>query len=31
MFAFCNRRRTSYKDLQWDGSDSWILMKSARP
>ena len=27
MFAFCNRRRTSIKILQWDGSGFWILMK----
>ena len=27
MFAFCNRRRTSNKILQWDGSGFWILMK----
>ena len=27
MFAFCNRRRTSIKILQWDGSSFWILMK----
>ena len=27
MFAFCNRRRTSIKLLQWDGSGFWILMK----
>ena len=27
MFAFCNRRRTSIKILQWDESGFWILMK----
>ena len=27
MFAFCNRRRTLIKILQWDGSGFWILMK----
>lgn len=27
MFAFYNRRRTSIKILQWDGSGFWILMK----
>ena len=27
MFAFCNRRRTSIKILQWNGSGFWILMK----
>ena len=27
MFAFCNRRRTSIKILQWDGSGFWSLMK----
>lgn len=27
MFAFCNRRKTSIKILQWDGSGFWILMK----
>lgn len=27
MFAFCNRRRTSIKILQWDGFGFWILMK----
>mgnify|MGYP002599816010 CR=1 FL=1 len=27
MFAFCNRRRTSIKILQLDGSGFWILMK----
>lgn len=27
MFAFCNRRRTLIKILQWDGSKFWILMK----
>ena len=27
MFAFCNRRRTLIKLLQWDGSGFWILMK----
>ena len=27
MFAFCNRRRTSIKILQWDGTGFWILMK----
>ena len=27
MFAFCNRRCTSIKILQWDGSGFWILMK----
>ena len=27
MFAFCNRRSTSIKILQWDGSGFWILMK----
>ena len=27
MFAFCNRRRTSIKILQWDGSGFWILLK----
>lgn len=27
MFAFCNRRRTFIKILQWDGSGFWILMK----
>ena len=27
MFDFCNRRRTSIKILQWDGSGFWILMK----
>ena len=27
MFAFCNRRRTSIKILQWDGSGFWIQMK----
>lgn len=27
MFAFCNRRRTSIKILQWDGSGFWIFMK----
>lgn len=27
MFAFCNRRRTSIKILQWDGAGFWILMK----
>ena len=27
MFAFCNRRRTSIKILQWDGSGFWILVK----
>ena len=26
-FAFCNRRRTSIKILQWNGSGFWILMK----
>ncbi|NSD01276.1 transposase [Blautia wexlerae] len=25
MFAFCNRRRTSIKILQWDGFGFWIL------
>ena len=27
MFDFCNRRRTSIKILQWDGSGFWIFMK----
>ena len=27
MFAFCNRRQTLIKILQWDGSGFWILMK----
>ena len=27
MFAFCIRRRTLLKILQWDGSGFWILMK----
>ena len=27
MFALCNRRRTSIKIFQWDGSGFWILMK----
>ena len=27
MFAFCNRRRTSIKILQWDGSGFWILIR----
>jgi len=27
MFAFCNRRGTSIKILQWDGSGFCILMK----
>ena len=27
MFAFCNRRRTLIKILQWDGSGFRILMK----
>ncbi|MGN0482897.1 MAG: IS66 family insertion sequence element accessory protein TnpB [Lachnospiraceae bacterium] len=27
MFVFCNRRRTSIKSLQWDGSGYGILMK----
>lgn len=27
MSAFCNRRRTSIKTLQWDGPGFWILMK----
>ena len=27
MFAFCNRRRTSIKILQWDGSGFWIELQ----
>lgn len=27
MFAFCKRRRTLIKILQWDESGFWILMK----
>ena len=27
MFAFCNRRRTLIKILQWDGSGFWIPVK----
>lgn len=27
LFAFCNKRKTLIKMLQWDGSGFWILMK----
>lgn len=30
MFAFCNRRRTSIKILQRDGSGFWIYQRTAK-